>query len=123
VWDKVKKHILLMSGFIVLGIGLVGVFVPLLPTTPFVLLAAWFFARSSRKYHLWLRSNRYFGETLRAWESGQGLTVKEKWRMVIVATVFIGISFLVCPNAVGRIVLLLVWPIPISVAIFTKTRK
>jgi len=101
----------------------VGLFVPLLPTTPLVLLSAWLFAKSSRKYHHWIQINRYFGKTVRAWEAGLGLTAKEKWRMVAFATLFIGISFIICTNIVGRIVLVLVWPIPILVAIFCKTRN
>ncbi len=123
MWREVKKRFLIVAGFAVLGIGIVGIFVPLLPTTPLVLLAAWLFARSSNKYHQWLHSNRFFGETLRSWEAGEGLTVMTKWRMIMLSTVVIGISFLSCPNHIGRIVLILVLPIPICVAIFSRTKK
>ena len=120
---RIRQKIFLLFGFIALGAGVIGVFLPLLPTTPFILLSAWLFARSSAKYHRWLRSNKYFGKTIRAWEKGQGLTVKEKWRMIITATVFIGISFYICTNIVGRIVLVLVWPIPIITVVLMKTRR
>jgi len=120
---NLKNRLILILGFISLGIGTIGLFVPLLPTTPLVLLAGYLFARSSRKYHDWLRNNRYFGKTLRLWESGEGLSRREKARMIIIAAFFIAVSFIVCTNIVGRIVLILVLPIPISVAVCTKTRK
>ena len=55
-------------GFLLLGIAFVGVFLPLLPTTPFVLLATACFARSSEKWHLWMLNNATFGPMIRNWE-------------------------------------------------------
>ena len=121
--NKAKKRLFLITGFASFGIGLVGLYLPLLPTTPFVLLSAWLFAKSSDKYHHWVRNNRYFGETVRAWEAKRGLTVREKWRIVTSVALFVGISFIVCPNFIGRIVLTLVLIIHIVVLIFIKTRK
>jgi hypothetical protein len=56
-------------GFLFLAVGTVGVFLPLLPTTPFVLLSAACFARSSEKWHRWLLANGTFGPMIRDWES------------------------------------------------------
>ena len=123
MWSKFKRGLFLILGFAALAIGFIGLFVPLLPTTPLVLSAAYLFARSSRKYHHWLRSNKYFGKTISSWEQGRGLTRREKWTMVVSATVFIGISFIICPHPIGRVVLGLVWPIPIAVAVFSRTRR
>ena len=119
----VGQKLLLVLGLAALGVGIVGIFIPLLPTTPLVLLSAYLFARSSPRYHQWIRNNKYFGKTVRSWEAGEGLTVREKRRMIIAATLFIGISFILCSNILGRIVLLLAWPIPLAVALFTRTRK
>jgi len=110
-------------GWISLGLGAVGAVVPLLPTTPFVLLAAWLFAKSSKRWHDWLRHNRVFGKTVRAWEARLGLTVREKVRLIATATVVIAISFMLCSNTIGRIFLAAAWPIPISVALFSRTRQ
>ena len=121
--NRVQKKLLLLLGFFSLGLGFIGVLLPLWPTTPFVLISAWLFAKSSDKYHRWLHHNRYFGEALRAWEAGEGLSLIVKWRMVILATVFIGSSVVLCPSTIGRIILLLIWLIPLSVAIITKTRR
>ncbi|MBU0519861.1 YbaN family protein [bacterium] len=117
------RTVLLGLGFLCVALGLIGVFLPVLPTTPFILLAAYFLARSSPRSHAWLRHNRWFGKTLRDWESGEGLTLATKWRIAILATLFIGISFHFCPSAAGKIALVLVWPIPIGVAAFTKTKR
>ncbi|MBC8277496.1 MAG: YbaN family protein [FCB group bacterium] len=121
--SQIKNRMFIIFGFISLAVGGIGLFLPLLPTTPLILLAAYLFAKSSRKYHDWIRNNRLFGKTVCAWEAGLGFTKAEKWRMVIFATLFIGLSFVLCTNIVGRIVLVIVWPIPISVAVFTKTRN
>jgi len=120
---RVRQKIFFIFGFISLALGSIGVFLPLMPTTPFILLAAYLFARSSVKYHDWLRNNRLFGRTLRAWEAGEGLTLGEKKRMVIFATVVIAISFIICPNVVGRVVLAIAWFIPLSIAVFSRTRR
>lgn len=55
-------------GFVFLGAGVIGIFLPLLPTTPFVLLSAACFARSSEKWHRWLLANKTFGPMVKNWE-------------------------------------------------------
>jgi uncharacterized membrane protein YbaN (DUF454 family) len=65
-------------GFVMLGIGVVGVFLPLLPATPFVLLAAACFARSSEKWHRWLLANATFGPMIRNWERKRCISCKVK---------------------------------------------
>ena len=117
------KGIYFIFGWVFLGIGAVGAILPLLPTTPFVLLAAWLFAKSSKRYHHWLRQNRFFGKSVRAWEAKLGLTIGEKIRLVVTATIVIALSFVLCTNSIGRIILVACWPIPLSVALLTRTRS
>jgi len=57
------------AGFLALGFGLVGVVLPLLPTVPFLLLAAFCFARSSERLHSWLLDHRTFGPQIRNWQT------------------------------------------------------
>ena len=59
--------------------GIVGIFLPLLPTTPFVLLAAFCFSRSSERVHQWLLNNRYFGKIISDWETHGVIRTRTKW--------------------------------------------
>lgn len=63
-----RRHGYLALGWICVALGLVGVFLPIMPTTIFILVAAWAFARSSPQLHQWLRDHPHFGEPLLAWE-------------------------------------------------------
>ncbi len=65
-------------GFFFLALALAGVFLPLLPTTPFVLVAAACFARSSEKWHQWLLGNRSFGPMIRRWEEQRCISRRVK---------------------------------------------
>jgi len=94
--NPVVRWILIISGFVLIGIGILGVFLPLLPTTIFFILAAWCFARSSAKFHNWLHHNRWFGKYLRDYSAEKGMTVKSKifsilflWAGIIISSVFL----------------------------------
>ena len=63
--NSVVKKLLVSFGLVSLGLGIAGAFLPILPTTPFILLSAWLFAKSSDKWHNWLMNHRIFGELLR----------------------------------------------------------
>lgn len=65
-------------GFVFLGAGIVGIFLPLLPTTPFVLLSAACFARSSEKWHGWLLASPTFGPMVRNWEERRCVSYRVK---------------------------------------------
>lgn len=65
-------------GFVFLGIAVLGVFLPLLPTTPFVLLAAACFAQSSERMHRWILANETFGPMVRDWERKRCVSCKVK---------------------------------------------
>jgi uncharacterized membrane protein YbaN (DUF454 family) len=62
------KPLLFLLGWFFFGLGAVGVVVPGLPTTPFMLLALWAFSRSSKRFHDWLYSHPFFGPPLQAWD-------------------------------------------------------
>ncbi len=79
-------------GFVFLGLAALGVVLPVLPTTPFLLLSAWFFARSSEKWHRWLFESELFGPILRNWETRRCLTLKTKVTALLMMTVVGGSS-------------------------------
>ena len=63
-----RRVLFLVGGYLSLALGALGLFLPLVPTTPFLMLAAACFARSSKKLHAWLHENRLFGPILQDWE-------------------------------------------------------
>lgn len=66
--SSLRKALWLIAGFVCLGLGLIGVVLPILPTTPFMLLAAFCFAKSSKRLHNWLISHRQFGPPIKDWQ-------------------------------------------------------
>ncbi|WP_025899193.1 YbaN family protein [Sneathiella glossodoripedis] len=67
--SKTKKIILMAIGWLFVLIGAIGVVVPVLPTTPFLLISLWAFSQSSDRFHAWLYNHRFFGPPLRDWEA------------------------------------------------------
>lgn len=77
------KWALLCIGWAAVGLAALGVLLPLLPTTPFLLVAAWAFGRSSERFHRWLYDNRWFGPMLRAWQQHGAVP---RWAKVMAVT-------------------------------------
>jgi len=76
--NRPLRYLLIALGFTAVGLAVVGIFVPILPTTPFLLLAAFLFGRSSPRFYAWLHSNRWFGAYLTNYRAGRGLPMREK---------------------------------------------
>ena len=89
--------LLVAAGGFCLILGTLGIVLPLLPTTPFVLLALWCFSRSSERFHLWLVNHRYFGQVLSDWEQHKGLTAVHKRRAYAVVVVSFSFSIYMVP--------------------------
>lgn len=100
--DKIVRTLLVVSGTISLVIGAIGVMVPLLPTTPFLLLAAACYIRSSEKHYNWLVNNRLFGKYIKNYREHHAIPLRTKiisisllWITIGYAMVFIVGSLLV----------------------------
>ena len=89
---KIKVLLIRIAGFTALFLGSLGVFVPLLPTTPFVILASFCFSYTNPKVAAWLRKNRFLGPYLENWYAGCGVTLSYKIKVVLFVWVGLGSS-------------------------------
>ncbi len=81
------KIVLNLIGCLAVVLGVLGIFLPLLPTTPFLLLASACFARGSTRLHNWLQTNKVFGKYLRDYENGKGIPLRGKvWVLIFMWT-------------------------------------
>ncbi len=88
----IKHGLLVTAGILSLVLGVIGAFLPLLPTVPLVLLSAYCFARSSERLHSWLVSNRHFGPIIRNFETGRGISKPIRIRAVVMLWISLGFS-------------------------------
>ena len=100
------KHLYNLAGVLALLLGIIGLFLPLLPTTPFLLLASACFARGSTRLHRWLLQHRVFGVYLRNVEAGNGIPLRAKIVALALMWTSLGISFLRFEHTGLRILLL-----------------
>lgn len=75
---EARKTFYLICGFGLVGLATLGIFLPLLPTTPLLLLAAACFANSSERCHQWLMNHHIFGTTLRNWQDNRCIPLRAK---------------------------------------------
>lgn len=118
-----KKKIYLILGCISLILGAIGIFLPILPTTPFVLLSAFLFERSSEKFHRLLVENRIFGKYIKDYTEKKGITYKNKVIAIIIMTLGMGKGFFSMQNTYGRIALLVIFFAVLAHLLKLKTLK
>ncbi|QIR16196.1 YbaN family protein [Shewanella aestuarii] len=92
-----KRGVYLIIGLTSLLLGIIGIVVPLLPTVPFILLAAYCFARSSDRLHHWLMTHPWFAKALTDWQTKRALNKTLKRRAMIMTTLSFAISIAVVP--------------------------
>ena len=107
--NRAAGLLLKIAGTLSLVIGGVGIILPILPTTPFLLLAAVCYARSSERWYRWLLYNRWFGSYIRNWHEGRGIPMKTKILSILFLTLTMGYSAaFVVPSFIGKVVLILI---------------
>jgi uncharacterized protein len=89
---KIIKAIYIVLGFLFVALAFLGILLPVLPTTPFLLLAAFFFARSSDRFLHWLLNNRLFGAYIRNYREGRGMTLRSKVFTISMLWLTIGLT-------------------------------
>ena len=105
----IKQRLGMLAGMLMVGLGAAGIVLPLVPTTPFLLLAAYLFARSSPRWHAWLLNHRHFGPYIHAWRNKSGLTPAQKLRIGASFTILMAISIYFVPVAALRGLLVGIW--------------
>lgn len=107
---RVSRWVWAAFGFVALGVSMVGVALPLIPTTPFLLVAAFCFARSSERLNAWFKSTKLYRRVLEGYVQKRSMTLKAKLTILIPVTILLGVGFALMSNVpVGRIVVAVVW--------------
>ena len=120
---NLKKKLYINFGFLAVALAIVGVFIPGLPTVPFLLVALFCFERSSKKYHDMIMNNKYFGPVLQDYYSGKGLTSSVKIKAILFLSCGMIFSIYKIQNLHARIGLALVWLGVAIHIILLKTKK
>ena len=105
--NKTRRIFLLCLGFVTLSLGILGIFLPLLPTTVFLLISAWCWMRSSHRFYLWLIGNRWFGSYIRNYREKRGITVRQKVLTLLLLWLGIGYTALIIVTEIWLKILLL----------------
>lgn len=92
-----KRGLFLLLGLTALVLGLVGIVLPILPTVPFILLAAFCFARSSERLHHWLMTHPWFADALAQWQEQRAMRKGLKRKAMIVSALSFSLSIIVVP--------------------------
>ena len=107
--SRIKKGMFVVAGTVFLGLGAVGVILPILPTTPFLLLSAACYYKGSDRMNWWLLNNKLFGSYIRNYKDGRGISQKNKIFTLLLLWITIGYSiFFIVNNYIFQIGLLII---------------
>ncbi|HBZ24705.1 MAG TPA: DUF454 domain-containing protein [Rikenellaceae bacterium] len=121
---SLKRQLYIILASIFVGLGALGIFIPLLPTTPFLLLATYFYMNSSKQRLRWLLSNRYLGPYIRSYLSKEGIPLRLKIRTLTLLWVTILYATFFATDKLHVQIILIIIAISVSThLILKKTRK
>ena len=103
------KILFICLGFLFVGIGAVGIVVPILPTTPFLLLASFFFAKGSKRFHDWFMSTKLYKKHLESFVKSKAMTLKSKLTILLPVSAMLIITFIFVNNMHARIVIVILF--------------
>lgn len=119
--NRLARVILIISGWIFVSLGVIGIFLPVMPTTIFLILAAACFARSSEKFYLWLINNKHLGKLIRDYREHGSMPVRAKVIAILMMNIAIGYSALFAVELLW--VKILLFAIAVSVTIYILSLK
>lgn len=100
---EIGKILFIVGGFISLGLGVVGIVMPLVPTTPFLLLASYCFMKGSEHFDNWFRSTKIYKKYLVDYVQSRSMTVKQKCGILILTAILISFPFVMIEVAAMRV--------------------
>ena len=118
--ELLQTRLLIILGWIFLGLGAVGAILPILPTTPFLIVALALFSKSSPRFHQMLLNNPWFGPTLQQWEEHKTLERSTKYKVIVIIVAVFSLSIALLHDrihyqltlaALAPIHLLIIWRI------------
>ena len=109
ITSNLSRWVLIIIGSFFTGLGILGIFLPLLPTTPFLLLAAACYIRSSERFYDWLINNKWLGNYIKNYLEGKGVSLKAKILSISLLWITVGYSAVFIVNTFPiRIILILI---------------
>lgn len=117
--QSIKKGVLFSLGILLTGIGIIGIFLPLLPTTIFLILASICFMKSSKRMNDWLVNHKYLGQYIKAYRDNTGMTVKSKITSIVMLWISISVSGFYFTDSTPVRVLLLLIAVGVSIHLIT----
>lgn len=115
--NRPKKILFITLGTFFVGIAIVGIIIPILPTTPFLLLSAALYARSSKRFYDWLLNNRLFGKYIKNYREGRGIPVYLKIIVITLLWITISISIVFAAELLAVRILLVIIASGVSIHI------
>lgn len=122
--NRYMRYLFIFFGTFFLGVGIIGIVVPILPTTPFLLLTAACYARGSKRFYHWLLHNKWFGTYIKNYQEGKGVPIKFKVYTICLLWVTILFSVIFLLENIWFKLMLLIIALSVSFHIITiKTMK
>jgi len=122
--NRLVKLLLIIAGSFFLIIGIIGIFFPVLPTTPFLVLAAACYAKSSERFYKWLINNKWFGSYIKNYREKKGISLKHKLYTISLLWVTILLSaFIIIKNLWIRVSLIIIAVLVTTHILTIKTYK
>ena len=106
--NSLKKTLYIIGGCISLGLGCIGIILPVLPTTPFLLLASYCFAKGSERFDEWFKGTKIYKKHLESFVNNRAMTLKQKWTLLLFADFMMMFPLIILDSKVVKALIIVV---------------